>query len=86
MSKKILYVEWDDHSSSNNRWMRQDYYVEGNKPYPCVSVGVVVAEDNTAITLAGTWDTGSEEHYRDYKSDQTILKNCIRKRRVLRHK
>lgn len=79
--EKLLYIEWDDHSSFSNSWMSRKQLANGSRPARCVSVGIVVAETKDCITLAGTWGAESE-----VKADQTIIKSCIRKRRILRHK
>lgn len=76
--ERLLYVEWDDHSSfGSSGWRGKDEYESGNKPLRCASVGWVVAESRDAITLVGT-KGGSK-----YSGDMTILKNCIRKKRRL---
>jgi hypothetical protein len=76
-SPKILYIEWEDHSSSHDSsWKPPESF--DTDSVLCVSVGRVVAEDANAITLCGTWSPGYGH------GDQTILKRCIKKRRVLR--
>jgi hypothetical protein len=74
LSEKILYIEWEDNCSlMDGGWHRP--HVFENRPITCHSIGAVIAEDEHAITLAGSWHNGL------YSGDQTILKKCIKKRR-----
>lgn len=78
---KAIYVEWDDSSSWNRGpWVHQrDAKVE--RPTRCKTLGFILEETSTHITLVGTSDGA------DYVSgDMTIPKSAIRKRRVVRWK
>lgn len=81
MARRLLYVEWDDHCSSSNRWESIDAFQKKNSGIRCRSVGWVIAESKDAITLAGTTDMVEPL---ECKADQVILKNCIRKKRRLK--
>ena len=74
---KLHKIEWNDHCSSNNRWMSEQTFINSNAGMPCTSVGKIIAEDADTLTLVGTWG-GS-----DCKGDQTIIKSCITSRRRL---
>ena len=81
--RKLLYVEWDDHSSHSQTWVSEPHLKNGTRGLKCSSVGWLIEENEEAITLAATRDNGRTEHF---SGDQTIMKSCIRKRRILRHK
>ena len=79
---RLLYIEWDDHCSSNNRWQsRKRFKAEGA---PCRSIGWVIAESKDAITLAATSDFYPDDNDPHFKADQTILKACITKKRLIK--
>jgi len=73
---RLMYVEWDDHSAGDNRWQDMDK-VEA-KPLRCKSVGWVAKETKDAMTLVAT-----VSEYDHTCGDMTILKNCIKKKRLL---
>ena len=80
--KKAVYVEWDDSSScgSSGAWAhKRDAVIE--KPIRCKTVGFILDETDTHITLISTSD--GENHV---SGDMTIPKSAIRKRRVVRWK
>ena len=77
---KLIYLEWDDHCSPNHTdWRRIEYI--NNNPIPCASVGWIVKEDEHAITISAAKCDGGY-----VSNEQTIIKKCITKRRILRYK
>lgn len=77
---RLLYVEWDDHNSfAQAHWRGRDEIKRGNSAVRVTSVGFVIAEDKKAITLCATRSDSD-----GFLGDQTILKNCIRKKRLLK--
>lgn len=76
-TERLLYIEWDDHSSWDNTWRPKEHYERENRALRCRSVGWVVAENKEAITLCGTRSESK------FSGDITILKRCIRKKRRL---
>ena len=79
MSRKMLYLEWEDSMSFSGKVWKDIDIVE-DADLMCESCGFVIGEDKTSITLAGSTYGGS------MAGDMTIPKSAIRKRRVLRHK
>lgn len=79
---KLLYVEWDDACSHDNRWQHRKTYEATNSPDHVQSVGWLIAEDAKAITLCASRSTVNDQ----LSGDVTIPKSAIRKRRILRHK
>ena len=79
--KKAIYVEWDDSSAiSRGPWNHKND-AKVKKLIRCQTVGFVLDETNTHITLVSTSDGGNY-----VCGDMTIPKSAIRKRRVVRWK
>ncbi len=80
--ERLLLVEWDDHKSPyRDSWETPRTVVQGNQPLRCVSVGWLIAENDEVLTLCASRSASDM-----FSNQSTILKNCIRKRRILRHK
>ncbi len=79
---RLLFVEWNDACSCDNRWQHRQRYENTNQPDNCQSVGWLVAENDDAITLCASRSTLNDQ----LSGDITIPKSAIRKRRILRHK
>lgn len=73
MKHKIQAIYWADAHSST--WRRPDEKVK-DEGMPVVSIGMVIADNNKAVTLAGGyWSNG------DYGDTITIPKGMILRRR-----
>ena len=84
ITPKLLYIEWDDHwRYSTSSWVDEDRLVRTVKAggCKCITVGFLLHEDSKHLTLVATLDGEGS-----VSGDQTILKNCITKRRVLNRK
>ena len=81
MKRKLLYVEWLDHTSnsSDGRWVSKED-LDKSGPELCHSVGWLHKQDKVSITLVSSYgddeDTGGG-------GDITIIKSCIVTRKVL---
>lgn len=75
-SEIIDYVEWDDHFSTNGRWM--DPEDVKTSPLKNCSVGKVVKEDRKVVCLSPSWSENGM-----VTDTITILKNCITKRKTI---
>ena len=73
---KMVLVEWND-SFFTHGWRGKDEFRDLGIA-PCVSVGVVVSEDDNKITLVLSM---GEENYAD---SMTIPKGCIKRIRRLK--
>ena len=80
--ERLLYVEWDDAQSGDNRWYARHVHERCNKPDHIESVGWIIAESDKAITLCASRSTVNDQ----WSGDIIIPKTAIRKRRLLRHK
>ena len=70
MTRKVVFVRWSDaHHASG--WTRD---TPDNKPTPCVTVGIILAEDEEAVTVCCSI---SEEDDPQHCGQMTIPKVCI---------
>lgn len=75
-SRKVIYVEWEDHWGSGGGWAQPEN-VE-SKPLTCYTIGFLVKEDKKGLTLALSHDGQGAGSCHSY-----ILKNCIKKRKAV---
>lgn len=75
---QIQKIEWDDHFSTNGRWLQPEEIK--TIPLTNVSVGKVIYEDNRVVTLAGTWG----DEIGNVCDPITIIKGCITHRKIMK--
>lgn len=79
--RKLLVIDWEDHHSGGGSWTdieQAKTYHKNNKPFVCTSSGFLIHEDKKRISIV------QSQTNRDQVSDYiTILKSCIKKKRVL---
>jgi len=80
--KKLLFVEWLDHTSqsTDGRWIDSEVLDKAG-PATCHTVGWVYKEDATSVTLVSTKGVG---HDSEYGGDMTILKSTIQQQKILK--
>lgn len=81
----LVIVEWEDHFSFRNQgWCKYSDLKPDIAPEICHSVGVVVINGKSTLSLAQNWHPMDKEtNVADF---MTIIKTCIRKVTVLKKK
>lgn len=75
MPPEVLWIEWDD-AVAGTGWQAADDVESCQR---CTSVGLLVAEDETRITLGGTWGMNGDQM--ETNNRMTIPKGFIVSRR-----
>ena len=76
MRDRIVYVEWADHWSDSSGW---DSPEEGDSTHILIkSVGLFVKESKEVLTIALSKDANGL-----VSQQMNILKNCIKKKKVI---
>lgn len=85
LTRKLMYIEWQDHSSFNESgWRVASDYDELKAQY-VKSVGFVIMEDSDMIILGQSMNQAEHEQLEDqFTGDICILKNCIKKSKELK--
>lgn len=81
----LVTVEWEDHFSFRNQgWTKYADLKQDVNPEVCFSVGVVIINGKSTLSLAQNWHPMDKEtNVADF---MTILKPCIRKVTILKKK
>ena len=84
MARKLLYVEWLDHTSqsSDGRWVSKEQ-LDKSAPEACGTIGWLYKEDDLSLTLISTVGIGKDSDD-DFGGDMTILQSCITKRKLIK--
>jgi hypothetical protein len=78
VDRPLIYVEWEDHHSTDG-WQAEDEVQE--EPMLACSVGWLYKEDDKGIMMTGSI---AQESTKPFSDMRYILKNCIKKRIVIR--
>lgn len=71
----LLYVEWEDISSSQLGW--EDLCKFRVEPVRCHSIGWQIHEDEDRITIASGFNCFAKKDEAQYSLDTTIPRGCI---------
>lgn len=77
---KAVFLEWDDAHSFRAQWTLAEDLEDHTKPYPCYSVGFVIKETKTHITIAGHTSFYVDGDLKSGTGDMTIPKKMITRR------
>ena len=78
---KVLMVEWKDAAYDSFSGMQRPEQLAG-EGITLVNVGFLTKETEEAVVLSTEWD--GDERDPAFRHHHTILKNCIKKRRVIK--
>jgi hypothetical protein len=72
--RPLVMVEWSDITGHDTPWVEQEDVLEMT-PAPMVTVGIVVNLTEDYLTIAGTWESGSEPQFGNVNC---IPRGCVR--------
>lgn len=79
----LVLVEWIDSHGEDHAWVKPDK-VEERQPAVCQTVGYVVDETDTALTVAQSIGLGTEGHVEELGGVFTIPQGCVTRRHEIR--
>lgn len=71
---RLVCVHWHDHWSRDDAGWKAEKSFEEGRPVDCLSVGWIVKESRTTLTLCSSWNQDG-----DLDGDVTVVKKAIHK-------